>query len=808
MNRLPRLVGPLILVASLLAPLLSLIIINAQSSSTIHVNPVPGLSRDFLRGLDLSEVSWILGLGGKYYYEDGREGDILDIIADNGVNAVRLRVWNDPYDEKGVPYGGGNCDLERMTQFASKVKSRGFKLLIDFHYSDWWADPSKQYKPKAWANLSFNELVSAVYNWTRDALLYMKNNNALPDMVQVGNEINNGFLWPDGRVENWTQFVTLLKSAIKAIRDIDPSIKIVIHLSGNRELDYYVNFFKRLANDGVDYDVIALSYYTYWHGSLEKLKQIASTLTSRFNKEIILAEIAYPWTLEDADGYPNLFSSRDQEIKGGYRASVQGQASLIRDIIEALYESAGDKALGVFYWGAAWIPVPGAGWKTGEGNPWENQALFDFNGKALPSLRVFRMIYEAEYIEAKPVGLYNPGPLNVTAYAGSKPVLLENTLVVYSDDSIRNAAIKWGEIPVYESPGTYYLNGYVENTSIMVVARITVLERLYIDVGDPEGDDKGPGTYGYPTASVYAPGVFDIVRASLEVESEDLVVRVYFKNLGGNPWNGPNGFSLQYIQVYIRTTNPLATNKVYRRDTFGLNIELRDDYAWQYALLISPGWGSGPLPDGELSSLHYANGTVLVEGKDFKVSSNTSDNYVEVRTPLNLLSDWENLKSWKIIVAVASWAGENPDRIRSFAPGGGEWLSDPVAYANESSKPLIQSALLVNVLPKMYDLLIYSQEYPHGLTADQQYTWLMGFNPSKSTLAIIPPEVKQIETVTQTITMTITTTLLSTTEKTVSIYETQTGYSGYTVNTVIGVALLSLALGIGVGYFLLRLQRK
>ena len=773
-----------------------------SNTKGIHVNPIEGLPEDFLRGVDLSEVPWILELGGKYYYENGTEGDILDILAENGVNAIRLRIWNDPYDEEGRPYGGGNCDVERMTGFASRVKAKGFKLLVDFHYSDWWADPGKQYKPKAWANLSFPELVEAVYNWTRDTLNYMRENGALPDLVQVGNEINNGFLWPDGRAENWTQFVTLLKSAIRAIREVDPSIKIVVHLSGNRKPDFYMDYFNRLINDGVDFDIIALSYYTYWHGSLEKLQNIVNTLVTRFDKEIILAEIAYPWTLEDTDGHPNSFSSRDLEVRGGYKASIQGQTSYIRDIIDTLYVAARDKALGVFYWGAAWIPYPGAGWKTGEGNPWENQALFDFTGKALPSLRVFKLIYESEYFEIIPVELYDPRPLNITSYAGSKPVLPTSVLVVYSDDSIKPAPVEWGDIPVFNEPGVYNLTGYVVNTSIEVHVNLDVKEKLCIEITDPEMDDKGPGTYGYPTAGVFKPGVFDIVKTYLGVEGDELVIRVYFRDLGGNPWYGPNGFSLQYIHVYVRTINPFVTNRVYREDTFGLNIELREDYAWQYAILLTPGWGSEPVLTGELSALYYVNGTIYVEDRDFNVTANTDDNYVEARIPRTLVSDWENLKNWKILVAVTSWAGENPDRIRPLIPGGGEWIADPVAYANESTRPIIATGLLAEVLPKVFDIAVYSTEYPTGILESQQYEWLMKFDAATSRLPIIPPEVVPQVTVTQTVTQTITV------RETETIRETVEKPAGFTNNQFIGGILIALASGIAISYFALMLLRR
>jgi len=749
--------------------------------NNVVVNPVPGLPRDFIMGVDASEAPWIIELGGRYYDLNGEERDLLDILWENGVNWIRLRVWNDPYDVNGTPYGGGNCDLERMTRFAAEAKARGFKILIDFHYSDWWADPSKQEKPKAWVNLSYNELVEAVYNWTRDALLYMRDHGALPDMVQVGNEINNGFLWPDGAATRWSQFTGLLKSAISAVRSVDPNIGVVIHLAGVKG-DFYVNFIDRLIDSGVDFDVIGISYYPYYHGSMDEFRSLVGTLASKYSKGIIVAETAYAWTLSNGDNHPNSFGSRVQEVKGGYKATVQGQASFIRDLIAALYEEGGSKALGVFYWGATWIPYPGAGWKTGEGNPWDNQALFDFNGCALPSIRVFRLVYEAQPFKVEPRELYDPSPVNVTAYAGAKPILPSSILVVYTDDSIRATPVDWGDIPVYSSPGNYTYKGHVVNTSIEVTAWITVLERLSVEIMDPQGDDRGIGTYGYPTADVYKPGVFDVTRVLVEVTGDNISFRIYFADLGGNPWSGPNGFSLQYIQVYIRTMNPLVTNNIFRKDTFGLNIELREDYQWQYALLISPGWGNGPLLGGEFSALYYSNGTVYVEDKDFNVVANTSGNYVEAIIPRSLMPDWENLKYWRILVFATSWAGENPDRIHGFTPGGGEWMCDATKYAKPEDVSRIASAIVVGVLPKLYDLAIYSSEYPDGASADQQYTWLSQFDPSTRRMATIPPP--QVPTVTITSTTTITETV--TRESTMTVTETvTTTYMGETSTTTV-----------------------
>jgi len=459
-----------------------------KQAGNILVKPIPGLPEDFILGVDVSEALWILELGGKYY-NNGVEEHPLDILVKHGVKWVRIRVWNDPYTQSGIPYGGCNCDPERVSKFAVEAKKRELKLLINLHYSDWWADPGRQIKPKAWANLSFTELVNVVYEWTYSLISYLNQLGAKPDIVQVGNEINNGFLWPDGSVENWDGFVVLLKSAIRAIREASPETRIAIHLAGVNA-DFYEYFFSRLSVSGVEYDIIGVSYYPYYHGSLSRLRQFLKRISQRFSdKEILVLETAYAWTLEDADGYPNIFGLREHEITGGYKASIQGQASYLRDLVEIVYTETRGKGIGVFYFGAMWIPVKGAGWKIGEGNPWENQAFFDFNGNALPSLSVFRLLYEGVYFELKPLILYEDKPLLVTTRVNEKPTLPTTVLVVFTDHSIKPARVVWPEIPIYSEPGIYELRGFVENTELQVIVLVSVIgESTVTALGSSIGD--------------------------------------------------------------------------------------------------------------------------------------------------------------------------------------------------------------------------------------------------------------------------------------------------------------------------------
>ncbi|MGB4645002.1 MAG: glycosyl hydrolase 53 family protein [Dictyoglomaceae bacterium] len=460
------------------------LLMSGYSQDKIIVNPIENLSPDFIRGVDISMLYEIESNGGKFY-DNGVEKDALQILKDHGVNWVRVRIWNDPTDENGKPLGGGNCDYIKMTELAKRAKTLGMKVLVDFHYSDWWADPGKQEKPKAWKNLKGTNLVNAVSDFTYKTLKYMKDNNALPDMVQLGNEVNDGFLWPDGKligddVGGFDGFVKLFNAGAKSVRRISKDIKIAIHLAEGGNSGLFKWFFGNIMGMKVDFDVIGVSYYPYWHGTLDELKANLNDVAERYGKEIAIFETAYAWTLQDVDGHPNIFGG-DMEMVGGYKPTIQGQATAIRDIMEVVSQIPDNKGLGIFYWEGCWIPVKGAGWKAGEGDPWENQTLFDFNGNALPSLDVFNLVYHKDYV--KPEVREVLSSINIKISTGEIPKLPEKVKVLFSDDSIRSLNVKWEEIKgeLLSVPGEFKVKGMVEGLDIEAYANISVVgEKNYI----------------------------------------------------------------------------------------------------------------------------------------------------------------------------------------------------------------------------------------------------------------------------------------------------------------------------------------
>ncbi|AZO96369.1 glycosyl hydrolase 53 family protein [Halocella sp. SP3-1] len=369
----------------------------------IKIEPIKDLSNDFIMGMDVSMLKQIEENGGKYYDDNGVEKDVLEILKEHGINYIRLRLWNNPES-----LGGGNCNFQTVKDLASRAKKIGMNVCLDFHYSDFWADPGKQNKPAVWKDLSFEELKNAVYDFTYNSLKKLAQVDALPAMVQVGNELNGGMLWPEGKTwgdnaGGFTQFAILLQAGLNAVDTVSKEeateIKTVVHLADGGDNELYTWFFDELIKRQVtNFDVIGLSYYPYWHGTFEEFKFNINGISQRYDKEVAVMETGYAYTLKNGDSLENMVTQKEIDrvnkyAETNYSASIKSQAQILRKIIKIVNEVPDEKGIGVFYWEGEWIPVDGAGWKSGEGNAWENQAMFDFNGKVLPSLDVFYKVY-------------------------------------------------------------------------------------------------------------------------------------------------------------------------------------------------------------------------------------------------------------------------------------------------------------------------------------------------------------------------------------------------------------------------------
>lgn len=343
---------------------------------------VPGQVALSILGADISSLKKSEDKGGVYKYSDGTQADALQILKDNGLNYARLRVWVNPAD--------GYHNKAEILAMALRLKSLGIKLLVDFHYSDDWADPGKQNKPAAWKDNDFEQLKQAVYDHTYDVCSSLAAQGTPADMVQIGNEINAGMLWPDGDYNHFDNLAALLKSGYQAVKDSSSSTRIMLHTAEGGDNEMARWWFDNITRRDVPFDVIGVSYYPFWHGSLAQLQANLNDISARYDKDVIVAEFAYAFTVREDDSLPNI-ANRKMALDG-YSFTPEGQRLMLRDVMSVVRAVQNGRGLGIFYWDATWTAITGNGWDSTDpqsGNAWENQALFDFNDRALPALEEY-----------------------------------------------------------------------------------------------------------------------------------------------------------------------------------------------------------------------------------------------------------------------------------------------------------------------------------------------------------------------------------------------------------------------------------
>lgn len=364
---------------------------------------------DFIKGMDLSSLLEVEACGGKFY-DQGVPGDAMAILKKYGANLFRFRVWNNPYTEDGKPYGAGANNLEKAVVLARRAKELGIGWLFNIHYSDFWTDPEKQTIPKEWKGQNAEELEQSVYRFTRHAMETFQKEKVLPDIVAVGNEITHGFLWPFGKTPHFDQITRFISAGIRAVKEVAPEAEIMIHLDngGNNQLyrDWFDSYFKA---GGVDFDIIGLSYYPFWHGTLDQLRENLNDISVRYHKDLIVTETSTAHTYDDYGKYEQLSSEQRRGMAAkfsmagrvAYPGTPQGQADFMQALMEVIKQVPDGHGKGFVYWEPAWIPVPGSEWATQPGweyvnekgpggNEWANQALFDYEGQALPALETIR----------------------------------------------------------------------------------------------------------------------------------------------------------------------------------------------------------------------------------------------------------------------------------------------------------------------------------------------------------------------------------------------------------------------------------
>jgi arabinogalactan endo-1,4-beta-galactosidase len=359
---------------------------DANAGNWINVDDLTftsGTSSTSIHGADISSLAKSEAKGGVYRTSSGTTGDAVTILKNAGMNYARLKVWVNPAD--------GYNNKTRVLAMAKRVKAAGMKLLVDFHYSDTWADPGAQTKPAAWSGHTYSQLTTDVYNHTYDVLNALKAQGTTADMVQVGNEINGGMLWNEGSTANWSQLAGLLNSGYNAVKTVSSSTLVALHLAKGGDLSGTRTWFDNAVANGVKFDAIGLSYYGYWHGPLSDFQTTIDDAASRYGKPVFVAETAYPFRLDSDDSLTNQIDTTG-ELVSGYPATVAGQTKWMNDVASIVEAVPNGRGLGVFYWEATWTAVTGNGWDPTDatsGNGWENQALFGYDDKALSSMSWF-----------------------------------------------------------------------------------------------------------------------------------------------------------------------------------------------------------------------------------------------------------------------------------------------------------------------------------------------------------------------------------------------------------------------------------
>jgi len=442
------------------------------SSDSLYVKKVENLPDDFVLGMDASCVPSLEAGGVKYYDHNGVEKDVYKILAENGINYIRVRIWNDPFDENGNGYGGGNCDVSNAIKIGERATENGMKLLVNFHYSDFWADPSKQMAPKAYEGMTIDEKTKALYEYTCDSLKQLVDAGVDVGMVQIGNETNGAMCGETSADANgWENISKLMSAGSKAVREICPNALVVVHFANPEKVTNYAGYSSNLDFYGVDYDVFASSYYPFWHGSLDNLSKVLSNVAEKYGKKVMVAETSYAFTADDSDFFGNTIGDGGAIVKD-YPFTYQGQANLVRDVIDTVVNKT-TNGIGVFYWEGTWISAGGdsydenyalwekhgSGWASSyakdydpdDAGKWyggcavDNQAFFDKDGKATEAIKIFALVKEGNAIDIKADAIEDT---NLILDINGEIVLPDTVNAIMSDNSTKKIPVEWIDVDV------------------------------------------------------------------------------------------------------------------------------------------------------------------------------------------------------------------------------------------------------------------------------------------------------------------------------------------------------------------------
>lgn len=436
-----------------------------NTSDSLYVEKVENLPDDFILGMDASSVISEEQSGVKYYGFDGTEKDVFQVFAEAGINYIRVRVWNDPYDDNGKGYGGGNNDIAKAVEIGKRATKYGMKLSVDFHYSDFWADPSKQMAPKAWEGLDIDTKSDELYKYTKSCLEDLYYAGVDVGMVQIGNETNGKMAGEN----NWAKIGQLMNSGSKAIREVFPKALVAVHFTNPEVLNRLSDYAYSLNSKKVDYDVFATSFYPYWHGTLENLNQVLTKVATTYNKKVMVAETSYAYTTENTDFFANTIGTPNPTDGNSYpyQISIAGQANNVRNVVNTIANTT--NGIGVFYWEGAWISVGTSSWEENNalwekyGSGWassyaaqydpkdagewhggcavDNQAFFDETGHPLESLKVYNLLKNGN--TSVPKYIDGAEDVSVTYLETDDIILPDKVNVVYNSNEKAQVTPTW-----------------------------------------------------------------------------------------------------------------------------------------------------------------------------------------------------------------------------------------------------------------------------------------------------------------------------------------------------------------------------
>ena len=465
-------------------------------TAAIKVDRV-ALADDFITGADLSSYISLKQSGVEFADENGKplsDAGFFNYLHDGGTNWVRIRIWNDPYNSSGKGYGGGNNDLEKAIEIGKLATGAGMRVLIDFHYSDFWADPAKQDAPKAWKAYTVDQKVTAVHDYTLNSLNALRAAGVDVGMVQVGNETNNGVC---GEIST-ANMIKIFNAGSSAVREFDEDCLVALHFADPQKGNYGTIAEKF---DAVDYDVFASSYYPFWHGTTGDLTKTLSYVATNYNKKVMVAETSWVTSWEDGDGHGNTAPKTEGQTLN-YDISVQGQADEVRDVVNAVQSvnsAAAGSAIGVFYWEPAWISTYyaydedgnridsiykqnqelwekyGSGWASsysaeydpGDAGKWyggsaiDNQSWFDFDGTALPTAKIYSLIRTGADAEKAITSVESK--LQRDVFVGDGAFVYPTVKAKYNDGTEEDLEVAWDrdeqELVNFNKVGEYVVRG-------------------------------------------------------------------------------------------------------------------------------------------------------------------------------------------------------------------------------------------------------------------------------------------------------------------------------------------------------------